>query len=557
MSYRPSKLTAAVLAIQALLVLLPLAMILYGAFQDGSPTLGDTHWSADSMIQTYTNSYLVTPLRNSLLLAAVVTVLAELIGLGFAWAVTRTDVPGGRILGLMVTLPLFFSALTCALAWVVLAAPQVGLLNAAGKTFLGLDGNTLNIYSFWGVVFVMVTFYVPFSYLANSAALVNMDSSIEEAGHSLGAGPVRVATRITLRMCTPSIVGSSLLIFLFAVELFSIPVLIGRGFDFETLIYHVYYAIRGTPSRWNDAAAIGSVLLVIATLALVAQAWVVRRGKVYSSVSGRGWTSKRTSLGRTRFPVSACLWGYVFLGVILPIAAIAFASFLKFTTSNLQHMRFTTENYHVFGSDVVGHAIWNTLILSVSVPTVLVVIALAVAYVRRHGNRVSSGAVQYLSTIPMGVPGVVLGVGLLWLFVKVPWPIYGTLLAIFLGYLTKMMPQASNVVVPALSQVDASLEESARTLGAGPLYIMRRILAPLVMPGVISAWLIVFVLASRELNVSIMLFAPNSRVLEVVLWNTMESGGANVAYAIAMVQTVIIGLIAYFAQRRSTRGFLG
>lgn len=552
MTSRNRSLLASALVVLVVIVVLPIGMIVYGALQDASPTRGATNWSLDSMRHAFGSQAVLTPLRNSLLLAVAVTMMAVFLGGLFAWIIARTDVPGRRMLSVMIVAPLFLSPLTAALAWVILGAPDVGLINVASKTVTGRD--LINVFSVPGIALIMAFQFVPFAYLAISSMLANMDGGMEESARSLGAGTFNIARKITLPLAAPAAAASSMLIFILSIEMFSIPSLLGRPIHFETLMYTVYRSVRLSPARWNDAAATGLIVLVIAGVVLLVQKKWLRSSQEYTVFGGRAYTPSRVGLGRFRPVIATTIIAYCAVCVALPAVALIFGSLLTFTTSRFDRMIFTVQNYGGLGSNMVFTAVKNTLMLSVLVPTILVLFSLVVAYLHRHQGGEWQTVLRGLSTAPIAVPGVVLGVGMLWLYFRIPLPIYGTILALLLAYMTKLLPHGVNIIMPALSQIDTSLEESARGLGAKTGLVLRRIIAPLAIPSMVSAWLLIFVLSARELNASIMLYSPRSRVYEVLIWDLAESGRSNGAYALAVLQMITLGIVAAVALNRTSIG---
>ncbi len=536
------------LACLIVLVVLPVASVLYGALQDRSPVYGDTQFSLDAVANMLGSGDFAQALGNTLALSAVVTVFAGALGVVLGWLVIRTDLPGRRVFEVLLIAPLFLSPLTGAMAWLILAAPNVGFLNIALREMFGWRQG-VNIFSFTGIAFVMAVYYVPYAFMAASAVFTGIAATLEDSARVLGAGLFRTTWRITLRLALPAITGAGLLIFMLSAEMFTIPGLLGRPIRFETLVNAVYTAIHREPARWNEAASMGLVLLVFVAGGLLLKGRLDGTSRRYGVVTGQATRARTTKLGAARWPAFVSCVLVVLVSVVLPLAALVFASFLQFTTSNFRRMVFTLGNYRALGEGIAFDAVMNTLALSLIVPTLVVGFVLAVGIWCRHyeGTRLARLFV-FLMQLPLCLPGVVLGIGLLWLYFRIPLPIYGTLVILLLAYVAKAMPFVSGNVLPALDQLDRSLDESARVLGAGPLRVLRRIQAPLTLRALVGAWLIAFILCARELNASIMLYTPGTRVMEVLIWDLMESGRSNLAYAISVVQALAIGGLAALLQ---------
>lgn len=538
------------LAAVVLLVGVPMAALLWGTFQTRSPVLPGGRLTLANWADTYTSPVLWGSLLNTVALAVPVTAVAVAAGALFSWLLTSTDVPWRSQLETLVLAPFFLSPFVGAIAWTSLAAPRTGFLN------LWLGEGFVNIYSFGGIVWVMSLYYVPYAYLLTAGAIRSMDASLLEASRMCGGSLWATLRRVTVPLVAPALAAAASLIFILSAEMFSIPGLLGTHFGFTNLPYEIYYSVRKWPPDWPKAATMGTVLFWIVGLGVYWNQWLTRRSRRYVTISGKGHRTALVRLGRLRWVGLALCLLYVALAVVLPYGALLVSSFMKYSSATFTPDLWTLANYSFFREESFRRALFNTLALAVLTPTVVALLGLLVGYAVQRTGLALRRVVDYGASLPLAVPGVVFGVGLLWAYVKVPLPIYGTLLIMLLAYVAKELPQGVRVVTSTIVQVDRELEEASRVCGGGLWGTLRRVTLPLLRPALAYVWILVFIVVSREISAAIMLYGPRSTVLSVLLWDLMESGSVQRAYALAVFQTALI-LVGLFTARYVLRVRLG
>jgi iron(III) transport system permease protein len=535
----------ALLAVTALMVIIPLASILIGALRSDAPGAPDAAWSLQNILHVYSSDRYLNSLRNTLHLAVVVAALSVVVGAVMAWIVARTNAPYRDALALLILIPLMMSNLITTLAWVALAAPNAGFINVLWKNLFG-GGSLYDIYSFSGMVLVLVTDHASFAFVAFYAALRSMDQSLEEASHVCGAGPVRTAVKMTLPLIWPTVVSTFLMVAIMTSENFSVPTLLGSKFGFQTLPSSIFIDMTDDPSKPTRAAAAGTMLLWIALLGTWWQRRILAKSSRFITIGGKGGRSQPLDLGPMKWVATGFLCLFLLVGVVLPYAALLFSSFLRFLTSNISAKSFTLDNYSFLFERTTQLAATNTLLYAGVFGMCLAVLYVTLSYIVRQVSTRRSGAfVEYLLMIPSSIPAIVLAVGLMWAYVGVNLPIYGTATILLIGYFVRYIGLGLRQGRNALSQISPDLMEAARVSGAGQTRAMRDVTLPLLMPSIGALWTLLFMSLFTEISITILLYSSSSMTLPILLWKSMAAGYQTEAFAIAIVQAgIIFALIA-------------
>jgi len=529
------------------LVVLPLGFLLWGsATADGRPTLAHFREALSSRLY-------VQALQNSLVLGAWTAVLSVAIGLPLAWAVSCTNAPAKRFFHLTAVVSYVTPPFLTAIAFVNLFGPNAGLVNRFVRDVLGLPALTFNVFSMAGLVVVTVLHTFPFVYLLASSALESVDASMEESAQILGAGRWRTATAVTAPLVAPAVLSGALIAFVNAIALFGSQAIIGlpgRVFTLPTRIY----ALFDYPPQYGLACAMSLVFVAITVAALsVQRRYLARRS--YVTLGGKGSRPQLVDLGPAR-------WGLLAFGVLVFVVAVLapYLTLLAVSVSRswglqfwqnltLQHYRFVLFEY-----DVTRRAIWNSLILASATATLTVLLGSLVGWIDLRTMLRGRKILDYVSLIPLGLPGIVVAVALIQFWLRMPVPIYGTLLIILLAYTGRYVPLAVRSANAAFRQIDPSLEEAARVTGAGWLRTFTRVTVPLARPGLFAGWLLVFVPALQELSASILLFSSGSITLAVAVYNLYETGSLGPVAALAIVTMVILTAAILLATRLARTG---
>jgi iron(III) transport system permease protein len=533
----------------ALLILAPLGYILFGSFLTASPSAPTARFTVANWLQVYGTSEYRRAFFNTLLLSFVVAAASLVVGGLMAWIVARTNAPGRNQLAVLIAVPLMLSNLITTLAWIALAAPNAGFINAAAKALFGIKV-LFNAYSFAGIVLVMVSHFAAFAFISLLAVFASINGSLEEASYMLGAGALQTGWRMTLPLIWPTMVSTSLLIFVLCAENFSVPSLLGSPIGFDTLPSRIFIDMTVEPAQPTVAAAAGTMLLWIALLGTAWQRRILKHASRYVTISGKGNRARQTDLGKLRFLATAILALFVFVAVILPYAALVFSSFLNFLTPHLHLSLFTLGNYTAMLQPNNFAAGIHSLEYSLLGGLAITLLYLILSYFIRQSRGRFAVFMDYLVIIPTTVPALVLAIGILWTFVGIPLPIYGTFAILCLAYYIRFIGLGVRQSRAALVQISGDLAEAARIAGASPLRGFRDITLPLLKPALMSLWTILFMSIFTEISITILLYSTDTVTLPVALWNDMAAGYQTNAFAIAVVQATAIFLLIVFAHRR-------
>jgi len=531
-----------------MMIAAPLLYLLYGSFRTGAPGDPNAIFTLESWQTVYGTWKYLSAFFNSMVVGATVAGLSVLLGIMLAWIIARTNAPWRRQLAPLLVLPLMISSLVTTLAWIALAAPNAGFINSLVRNVFGIR-SLVDIYSFWGIVFVMVMHFSSYAFIPIYAALRSIDGTLEEASYMLGASPLRTAFRMTFPLIWPVLASAFLLIFILAAETFSVPHLLGASKGYHTLASNIFLDMSVEPGQPALAAAAGTMLLWIALVGTLWQRSIIRNAGRYVTIGGKGGRYHVTELGRWRWVATGFILLYLLLSVILPYLALILASLMKFVTSNITMNSFSLANYVKLFSGNFNQPIGNSLLFSLVGGLATTAICALVSYFIQRSRTAAGRFLDYAVIIPTVIPALVLGVGMVWAYVSIPLGIYGTAWILFLGYLTRYLGQGVRQSRAALIQISAELSEAGRMAGATPLRVLKDIVVPLLRPALISLWTVLFILIFMEISVTIILYGPRTQTLPTLLWSRMQGGYQTEAFAIAVVQATCVFAILFIADR--------
>lgn len=503
--------------------------------------------SLEAVYDVYLTWDYLLPLFNALALALVVTVISLSVGVIMAFLVVRTDIGAKKTLDMLIILPLFVSPFTGLISWITLASAKTGLLNSALNSLFGwiLDSRLvfINIWSYFGIVWVMFLFFCPFAYLFTVGVLSSMESSLEEAARLSGATNRYTLFKITLPLSIPSILASGLLIFVLAAEMYTIPGMIGYPIGFTTLPWKVYQDSTVFPVRMAHAAAGGTVLLWITLFGVWLQRRVTRVSERFVTVSGKGFHGRLIPLGRAKWLAFVFIGAYIVSADVLTFGGLLLSSFIKYSSSIITVDLLTLKHYlEVFTMQSTVKAFWNTLFLAVLSGVACVLGGFFISYLEVRQPKYATKALALLAILPIAVPGLVYGIGLMWTALKTP--LYGTIWVLLIAYVAKFLAYGVLVSRTGILQIHSDLEQSARVVGAGSIRTLSAITVPLIRLTLISTFVFVMLMSIKELSASLLLYTERSQVLSVLTWHYMDAGHYQFAATVGVVQTVfMIGLV--------------
>ncbi|WP_158670695.1 ABC transporter permease [Bradyrhizobium guangdongense] len=548
----PASRTTALVVLVAVLGFLsvyPLSMLLYGSLHSTPPGMAGT-FNLDGYQQVLTRESLLT-LLNTIGISFAKTIPSVVLAVMLAWILARTDTPFRGTLEVLVTLPFFIPPILTAMAWGMLGNPQVGLLNQLYQWITGSTDSPINVYSYGGVVWHMMQYSVPFLFLLIVDAFRAMDPSLEEAARMCGASRWRTFRTVTLQLMLPALTSGAILSFIRGIENFESPLFFGTPAGIHVITTEIYDSInQRSPPQYQYATAASFVIMALLFLIVLLQ-WRLLRGRSFVTVSGKGYSPGVIKLGSWRWATfSFCLLFFV-VTVVLPVGQLLIGSFFKFFGFYEWDM-LTLDHYrNVFGSSEFWRGFRNTMLLGLIGATLTMVLGGAVAYISVRTKWRGRSLIDAMAWLPWMMPGIVLGVGFLWGFALLPHaiPIYGTIWALLLAYISLGTPLSVRVMSSAYAQLSYDLEECSRVHGASWLQTIWRIIIALAWPSFAVGWVLVFFGIMRELSASVLLYSVGSEVLSVVLLKLWVNGNAEQVSVIGLMMMALVILFRWVQLR--------
>ena len=533
----------------AVLVLYPIAFLIQASLSVGDPQARPPEaYGLDNFAGLGRYSHIF---GNTLLVAALATALAVIVGFAMGWILSRTNVPGRAALEQLMAMPYYVTPLMGALAWALIASPSSGFVNQVWRA-LGGDGYLVDINTPWGIAWVMALFEGSVAFVMIGAVMKSMDPAMEEASQVLGGGRIRTMLRITLPLVLPGVLGAAVFVFAEMLGSFSAALVLGLPNRFYVVTTAMYQLVSQYPPRFPTAAAMGVSLFAV----MFTMVWIYRRivsAGTYVTITGKAFRPRAMDVGGLRWPFLGICIAYLAVAVILPVLTIAYASFQRLTTAFPRAANFTLDNYRTALSlDAVRSALGNSLLLGVGTATIGVLLMGYLSWLIYRSRLPGAGVIEYVLMFPQAVPRLVFAFGMLWAWLIFPIPIYGTLWLLLIAYLTVFLPLGLRTISGVILQIDRSLEESAQMCGASWGYRLRTVTMPLLKPGLIAAWLLLFIASVRELGASILLMGPKAKVITPAIVESWFSTSTELTAAMALLQTVAVvaALLVLFAVAR-------
>jgi iron(III) transport system permease protein len=407
-----------------------------------------------------------------------------------------------------------------------------------------------------GMVVVEGMGLAPLVFLLMAAAFSSMDPALEEAALTSGAKPATVLRRVTLPLARPALYAGLLISAVRALEAFEVPALLGVPDGTYVFTSRAWKALDSFPVQIGEAAAYALPLLAVTAAGVAFYSRTNRRVGRLAAVTGRGGSRpRRLELGRWRMPATVIALAYLALTTLAPVLVLLYASTQPFYSSpTLDRLsEATASNYGDLLTSSVGSATVNSVVLSLGTATAVMLLMAVVAWILIRGRARGRWALDGVITVPLAIPGVILGLALLVFYLRVPLPVYGTLWILFIAYFTRFMPYGLRFASAVQSRLGVEVEEAARTSGAGWVQTFRRVTLPLLAPGLIAGWIYVVIASMRELAASILLTSPGTEVLPVRIFVLYEGGEFAELAALGMVMTIVLGVLSVVAWRLAAR----
>jgi iron(III) transport system permease protein len=519
-----SKLTFSLIIIVGVLTVGPIVMLLLGSFSKGLTAFGS--FTLEKYIAAYTDPAFYEVIVNTIVFVLGSSTTATGIALFLAYLNNRTDIPMKFLFRIISIMPMMIPHLLFAVSWALLLNPSNGMMNIALMNIFGLENAPFNIYSLPGMIMVEGLLDMPVAYLIIAPAMASFDVALEESSRVFGAGTWRTLIRVTLPVLRPAILAAFILGVVRGLAAFAVPSVLGMPGRVNVLSTYLYQMIAtGFAPDYGQAAAVGmSVLVTSITLIIVYRALTAESEK-YVTIAGRGYRPTTIKLKAAKIPLFTIMALLSLILIVLPVTVLFYTSLVPYSmvpSARAFSLMSWKHWIDVLQDPISLLSLKNSLFLGVVGASLGVLLSIFVAYVIVKVKTRASGILESLSFLSFSFPGIVIGVGFMWFFVQTP--LYATIWALLIGYIATYLPYGIRPLASAFVQVHSHLEESSLVCGASPLTTMRRIIVPLLIPGVVSAWILMASQFVRELTLSVVLSRPGTEVLAVQILRFADDG---------------------------------
>ncbi|HEY2990233.1 MAG TPA: iron ABC transporter permease [Candidatus Binatia bacterium] len=532
----------------AFFVLYPILLIIVNSFQvskPGAPPLyGLGGWrtlvSEPGMRRALYNTFALLLSRQ---------ILSFPIAVFIAWLLARTDLPGKYGLEFMFWLSFFLPSLSVTLGWILFLDPDYGLANQMWKALFGGAAGPFNIYSFWGIVWAHIghnTTAVKVMLL--TPAFRNMDASLEEASETSGASTIGTLVRILIPIMAPVMMVVLILAIINGLQAFEIEMILGAPIGLHVYSTKVYQLIQQEPPAFGPATALSTVVLLILLPLIFTQRRLIGR-RQYTTITGR-YRPKEITLGKWKYPALILVVLVAATITVAPMSFVLMGTFMSlFGFFHIEHP-WTLHNWtRVFDDPIFLLSLKNTILMSLGAAVASVALFSLVAYISVRTRFVWRSALDFISWFPSAVPGILMSIGLLWLFLDI-WvfrQLYGTLWLLIFATVISSMTLGTQLLKTNLLQLGMELEEASRAVGASWWATYRRIVVPLLFPTLLLVSVLSFIHAARDISNVALLATSKSRTLALLQLDFMVSGryeSAAVVATIVMLLTTGVALVA-------------
>jgi iron(III) transport system permease protein len=553
--FRKPSLTSVLITIVGFLTVCPVIMLLVGSFSAGFGTFDE--FTTAKYVDAYTDPAFLDIIWNTAIFTLGSAALATLLALFLAYMNTRTNIPFKGLFGVISIVPMMIPHILFAVSWVLLLNPSNGILNKLLMDVFQLQSAPFNIYSLGGMILVEGLLDLPIAYLIIAPAMRSFDIALEESSKVCGASDLRTLMKITLPVLRPAILASVILVIVRSLASFAVPSVLGMPGRIYVLATHIYASVStGFMADYGKAAALGMSALVASITLIYLYRYLTSESGKFVTISSRGFKPTLIELKKSRYPLFAVVGLISFILIVLPVLVLFYTSLVPYSmvpSARAFSMMSWKHWIDVLKDPISILSLKNSLTLGIVGATIGIVLAVFVSYAIVKVRTKASGILESLSFLSFSFPGIVIGVGFMWFFVRTP--LYSTMWALLIGYIATYLPYGIRPLSSAFVQIHSHLEESSRVCGATPFQTLRKIVIPLLIPGIVSGWILMATMFLRELTLSVVLSRPGTEVLAVQILRFSEDGlwGKLSALGIMMIgisSTLVLG-VTYLGKRLS------
>ncbi len=548
-----STLTASLILIVGALTVSPVVMLILGSFSEGLGAFGA--FTVEKYITAYTDPAFGQVMGNTAIFVLGSSCLATALALFLAYLNNRTDIPFKFLFKIISLIPMMIPHILFSVSWVLLLNPSNGMINLFLKQVFSLDQAPLNIYSLWGMIMVEGLLDLPIAYLIIAPAMASFDVALEESSRVSGASTLKTLTRITLPVLRPAILASLVLGIIRSLASFAVPSVIGMPGRITVLATHIYNSIsKGFAADFGKAAAIGMSVLAASITLIYVYRHLTAQSERFVTISSRGYRPTVIALKRLKIPLFLAVGLLSAVLIVLPVLVLLYSSMVPYTmVPSLRAFSMMSARHwiEVFNDPISLLSLKNSVFLGVAGASLGAVLSIFVAYVIVKVRTRGAGILESLSFLSFSFPGIVIGVGFMWFFVRTP--LYATIWALLIGYIATYLPYGIRPMASAFVQIHSHLEEASLACGASQWTTMRRIVIPLLVPAIVSGWILMATMFLRELTLSVVLSRPGTEVLAVQILRFVEDGlwGKLSALGIVMIaiSTALVAVASWVGSR--------
>ena len=541
------------LILLAVIVGAPVAMVALMSLRTGFPGEGGP-LTLVNFIRVYTDLSTYNVLLNTLMFATGTVVVTLLFAVPLVWLLMRTNLPFKRTIYVLLTLGILIPVFLRTIAWILLLSPRIGLVNQWAAQIFGLDHPLVSLYNLPGMAFIQGVSFVPGAFFMLAAAYRTMDPALEEAAYTAGVSKLRTFFWINIPITLPAIAAVMVYLFMTAIAVFEVPAIIGlpaRILVLSSLIYTSTNPPTGLP-EYGVAGAYGGVMLLAGLVLAYFYVHLVRQGKKYTVITGRGYRPREIGLGRWKWPAMAFVMFYLSMEVFIPFLVLLWTSLLPYLQlpSAAALSSITLKNYRTIPDYTGALPFINTAILMVAVPFCAMLLSVLVSWVVVRSQVSFRGILDTVAFLPHAMPSILLAVGLgyLGLAYRNIFPFYGTIVIIIIAHTINWIAYGTRTTNSVMIQVHRELEEAGKVAGVSAPRVFLRIVLPLVAAGVFNSGIWISMLSYREVTMALTLYSRKNTVISTVVWQFWGSGWVPEVSALGVI-LVIFAVIVVGALR--------
>lgn len=548
----------------AYLTVIPVGMLVIGAFKTGDPGQAG-EFTLQNLANAFGDPTIYPLLLNSASYALGTAILSFIIGTSLAWISERTNTPFKSFFYSLTLVPFIIPGVLHTIAWIYLLSPRIGFINRVLVATFNLASPPFDIFTIGGMIWVEAMHLSPLVFVLMTAAFRSMDPALEEAAVASGAGVFTTLRRVTLPLMLPTIAAVVLIMFIRGLESFEVPALIGLPAQIRVFTSRIYIALKSFPPDFGLAGAYSLVLIVLSIIGIYFYNRALARSEQFATVTGKAFRPRTIDLGNWRFVTIGIFVFYFLLIVGLPFFILLWGSFVPYFTPPAWEMldKLTFDNYrdlNIFACAANQNiclrtrtAFWNSLLLGIGSATVVMALTAVIAWITVRTKWRGRGLLDLITFIPITIPGLVLAVSLMWVYLTFKIGIYGTLGILLIAYITRFLPYGIRTNSATMVQINRELEEAAQIAGGSWRQTFMRVTLPLLKPGLLAGWVYILIVSMRELSTSILLSSSQSQVIAVLVFDMIDGGNVPRLAALSVLFIITLVLLALGAQKLGGR----